>query len=239
MRPSLYGADLAHVHVDGYGFHWERASPAVLKRLREGGVRTGTVVDLGCGGGQWLARLQAKGYTAVGVDASAAMIRAARKAAPNAKLIRGSFADVKLPLCDAVTSLGESLNYLSGAREFRRTLQHVHTALRPGGLFIFDVRTPPTEKVATRVAARTGDDWACIAVIDELPTTQRLTRHITTFRRVGRYYRRSEEVHVLRLYPEAQIRGWLCELGFRLRTFPNYGRYKVMPRQLVIIAQKC
>lgn len=57
MRPSLYGADLAHVHVDGYGFHWERASPAVLKWLRESGVRKGTIVDLGCGGGQWLARL--------------------------------------------------------------------------------------------------------------------------------------------------------------------------------------
>jgi len=239
MRPSLYGADLAHVHIDGYGFHWERAAPTVLKWLREGGVRKGTVVDLGCGGGQWLARLQAKGYTAVGVDASAAMIRAAKKRAPGAKLIRGSFADVKLPPCDAVTSLGEPLNYLPGAREFRRTLKQVQTALRPGGLFIFDVRTPPTEKVATRAAGKTGNDWACIAVIDESPTTQRLTRRITTFRRVGRNYRRSEEVHVLRLYTEAQIRDWLCDLGFRVRTFPNYGRYKLTPRQLVFVAQKC
>lgn len=167
------------------------------------------------------------------------MIRAAKTCAPGAKLICGSFADVGLPSCDAVTSLGEPLNYLPGLREFRRTLNRVHTALRPWGLFIFDVRTPPTEKVATRVAAKTGDDWACIAVIDESPTTQQLTRRITTFRRGQRNYRRSEEVHVLKLYSETQIGDWLCKFGFRFRTFPNYGRYRLMPRQVVFVAQKC
>ena len=149
------------------------------------------MIDLGCGGGQWLARLAAEGYVPVGVDASQAMLRTARSIAPTATLIHGSFAEVSLPPCDAVTSLGEPLNYLSGARSFKRTLKNVYRSLRPGGLFIFDVREPPQKPVETRVSARVGEDWACVSVIDEDPADHRLVRRITTFRRHGRAYRRA------------------------------------------------
>ena len=80
----LYEPDLARIHVDGYGFHWEGAAPAVLQWLRDAGIFAGTVVDLGCGGGHWLARLAEAGYETVGVDVSPAMLRLARSRAPAA-----------------------------------------------------------------------------------------------------------------------------------------------------------
>ena len=89
----LYESDLAQIHLEGYGSHWEAAAPAVLDWLRGAGIRSGTVCDLGCGGGQWLARLADEGYTPIGVDVSSAMIRAAQKLVPSARLIRGSFAE--------------------------------------------------------------------------------------------------------------------------------------------------
>jgi hypothetical protein len=49
---DIYQEDLAKIHIDGYGFHWEGAANAVLRYLRDNGVHEGTVVDLGCGGGQ-------------------------------------------------------------------------------------------------------------------------------------------------------------------------------------------
>ena len=48
----LYNPDLAHIHIAGYDFHWKGAAPAVLHWLRQAKITSGTVVDLGCGGGQ-------------------------------------------------------------------------------------------------------------------------------------------------------------------------------------------
>lgn len=249
----LYQPDLARIHIEGYAFHWESASPAILQWLAATDIRTGTIVDLGCGGGQWLAQLAEKGYSPVGVDISPTMIRAARKLVPGAKLICDSFADAKLPPCDAATSLGEPLNYLPNRTQFRRALRNVARALRPGGLFIFDLRVPATKPVPPRVVARTGDDWACISCIEEVPTkpsplgrvpgegaspTGRITRHITTFRRHGRGYRRHEEVHRLLLYAKSDISAWLKSLDFHTRTARGYGEYLLGTRQVVFIAQK-
>jgi SAM-dependent methyltransferase len=233
---DLYQADLARIHIDGYGFHWQSAAPALEQWLRGAGIRSGTVVDLGCGGGQWLARLAALGYTPTGVDVSKAMIRSARQRVPAAELHCGSFATIKLPPCDAVTALGEPLNYLPSAASVRRTLRNVYRALRPGGLFVFDVRTPSTKSVEPRTVARVGDDWACIASIEE--DGARLTRHITTFRQSGRSFRRGNETHVLGLYPQTEIAGWLRDLGFRVRTKRSYGDYRLAPRQVAFVAQK-
>jgi SAM-dependent methyltransferase len=238
MALQLYGDDLAAIHNAGYGFHWQGAAPAILQWLREAGIVRGAVVDLGCGGGQWLARLAEEGYQPVGVDGSRAMLRTARKNAPSVKLIHGSFAEVDLPSCDAVTSLGEPLNYLGGAQSFKQTLNNVHRSLRPGGLFIFDVREPPQAPVETRIAAKVGEDWACVSIIDEDPSDQRLVRRITTFCRHGRAYRRAEEVHELKLYPKEEVRRWLNDLGFRVRTFRRYGVYRLTPRQVVFVARR-
>jgi SAM-dependent methyltransferase len=235
---QLYGDDLADIHNVGYGFHWRSAAPQVLEWLRRAGIASGTVVDLGCGGGQWLARLAEEGYDGVGVDSSPAMLRTAKKNAPDAEFILGSFEEVDLSPCDAVTSLGEPLNYLASARGFQRALKSAHAALRPRGLFIFDVREPSTAPVEPRVATRVGLDWACISVIEESMATQRLVRHITAFRRRGAAYRRTDERHELQLYSKETISGWLRKLGFHVRTYRRYGNYALSPRQLVFVARK-
>ncbi len=233
----LYAPDLAHIHIAGYDFHWKGAAPAVLHWLRQAKITSGTVVDLGCGGGQWLQHLTVQGYDPVGIDASAAMIKASRKLVPQAKLIHGSFADVEIPPCDAVTSLGEPLNYLNSLPAFKRTLKNAYRALRPGGLFVFDVRVPPSKPVETRIATRTGDDWACISVIDE-DSSGRLVRRITSFTKTGASYRRSEELHELQLFPQAEMQSWLTTLGFRVRTARAYGSYRLAPRHIIFLARK-
>ena len=97
---------------------------------------------------------------------------------------------------------------------------------------------PATKPVAPRITARTGNDWACISRIEEDPAG-RLTRHITTFRRHGRGYRRSEETHRLQLHSQATITTWLDALGFHTRTRRSYGEYRLTPRQRIFIARRC
>ena len=54
----------------------------MLAILRREGVRTGLVVDLGCGGGHWAGALGQEGYDVLGVDLSPAQIKLARARAP-------------------------------------------------------------------------------------------------------------------------------------------------------------
>ena len=240
ITPSadIYQEDLAQIHIDGYGFHWEGAASAVLRFLRESGVKTGTVVDLGCGGGQWLERLSREGYSTCGVDRSASMIKAAKTRVPQGKFILGSFAEVRLPDCDAVTSLGEPINYLEGQQSIRRVFRNVFQALRPGGVFIFDAREPAAQPVDPRVHALLGESWACFARIEEDGAKNSLIRHITTFAKVGANYRRRHELHRLKLYSKHEMIRWLREAGFRVRTYRRYGEYCLAERQSAYVARK-
>ena len=235
---ELYRADLAQVHVEGYSFHWERAAPTLLGWLREMKLSSDAlVVDLGCGGGQWLARLDREGYRTCGVDLSPAMLRLAEANAPRAQLLCGSFDEIALPRCDAITCLGEPLNYLNSGPRTKRTIKRVYSALKPGGLFVFDARVPPERPQPTIDSVRSGDDWFCYARIEEDP--ERLVRYITTFRRKSEgNYRREKEIHRLKLFSKAHLLDWLAAAGFRVRARRGYGGYLLGKRQVAFVCRK-
>src|SRR5277367_5975285 len=106
-----YGPDLAYIHDAGFTDYARNAAPGLLGMLRRNKVTGGLVVDLGCGSGRWARRLNDEGYRVLGVDQSSAMIRMARRFARQSKFKVASLLDVRLPACDAVTSIGECLNY--------------------------------------------------------------------------------------------------------------------------------
>jgi SAM-dependent methyltransferase len=237
-----YREDLAYIHDTGFGFFADGAAPGLLALLRRCSVTRGLVVDLGCGSGLWARELVRAGYEVLGVDYSAAMIALARKKVPQASFVQASYLKVRLPPCDAVTSVGECLNFQfdrHGEGELAALFGRVHAALRPGGVFVFDVvepgRYPPG--IPTRVY-RTGDDWATLVEIEEDDERQVLTRHITSFRRVGKLYRRSEEVHRLRLFRAAALAEELARAGFRVRTLRGYGDFRLRRAQAVLLARK-
>jgi SAM-dependent methyltransferase len=239
LHLPLYKEDLAHIHVEGYGFHWASAAEPILEWLRQFRIVSGTIIDLGCGGGQWLSRLTTEGYESIGIDVSESMIRMAKQNAPSSRFICGSFADVTLPACSAVTAMGEPLNYLASGAAIRRTMRNVFTAMDCGGVFIFDLRGASTEPIVARDHFKITEDWFCHARVEEDGRKNHLTRHITTFRRMkGETYRRDEEVHRLKIFPHSEVLRWLREIGFLVRTQRSYGSYKLGPRQLVFICRK-
>jgi SAM-dependent methyltransferase len=233
-----YGTDLAYVHDVGFGGFARDGGRWILAQLRRRGIRGGRVVDLGCGSGIWAAMLCRAGYDVLGVDVSPAMLALARRRAPRATFRRGSLLDVRLPPCDAVTSLGECLSFArAGTRALPALFRRVHRALRPGGLFVFDVATrgrgagPP-------VRWHAGDGWVVIArVVEDAPRCV-LTREITTFRRVGRAWRRSDETHRLRLYRRRDVLRALATSGFRARALGGYGRRHLPRGWRAFVAEK-
>lgn len=100
-----------------------------------GGAARERILDLGCGDGQLTARLAAGGVDVRGVDASAAMVAAARA--------RGITADEasaeNLPYADAAFDAVFSNAALHWVRDQDGMMAHVHRVLKPGGRFVAEM----------------------------------------------------------------------------------------------------
>ena len=239
---EAYRDDLAHVHDAGFGGLGRAAAWHLLGELRRRRVETGTVADLGCGSGIFAGELAAAGFDLVGFDLSEAMVALARRRVPAARFEVASARSAKLPPSVAVAAVGEVFNYLfdrGAARALPRLFARVYAALAPGGLFLFDVAGPGN--VAGRGPRRVhaeGEGWAVLATVEEDRRRRRLTRHITTFRRAGKGYRRDHEVHSLALFPRAEVAAWLRAAGFRVRRLSGYGPTRFPPGLAGFLARK-
>ena len=238
---NAYNHDLAYIHHTGFGDFARNSAIGLLEILGQAGITSGLVIDLGCGSGIWAAELSRAGYDVLGIDISPAMIQIARKRVPKAEFQIGSLLKAKLPKCVAVTSLGECFNYLfdknNSISALRRLFNRVYTSLKPGGLLIFDVAEPGRGKGPPQ-KHKEGDDWAVLVEVDEDSATNRLTRRITSFRRVGNLYTRDEEVHRLQLYGRSEVAKELRDVGFKVRTLSAYGTQPMIEGCVGFVARK-
>jgi SAM-dependent methyltransferase len=232
-----YPEDLAHIHASGFGELAAIAGPAIVGMLRDAGIDGGLVLDLGCGNGITSRALGEAGSDVLGIDASEPFLRRARREAPGARFRQGSFLDEPLPECSAVIAVGEVFAYTQ--RSLGPVFRRVHRALRPGGLFVFDL--PGLDRVPGGGPLRTwrqGNDWAILVETTADPRRRLLTRRMTTFRRTDRGWRRGEETHLQRLHPPPEIAARLRRLGFRVRLRRGYTGERFAPGHYVVVARK-
>ena len=238
-----YGDDLAYIHNDAFSNYGKDATPELLRILKRNGIAGGRVVDLGCGSGRWARALNQSGYEVVGVDQSPAFIRLARKMAPKSIFVLGSLWRLKLPCCDAVTAIGECLNYRfdhkARKQEVVRLFARVYRALRPGGVFIFDLAGPARiPEDSPRRTSFQGKDWLILVEAAGDRRRNVLARRIISFRKTGTLYRRSEEIHRLHLYIPSEIVKVLRRAGFRVELFSAFGKFRLPPGITAFVARK-
>lgn len=189
----------------------------------------------------WARRLTDAAYRVLGIDLSPHMIKLACKRVPEGSFRTGSFLDFDFPDCVAITALGECFNYTFDRRNSRSSLSRLFRrafrALRQGGLLIFDVAEPGRARGSSRCFWE-GPDWACLVEYVQDKPRHLLTRQITTFRKVGRLYRRAEETHVQQLYRASQLASDLRKIGFLVRTIRGYGDLRFSRAHAGMIARK-
>ncbi|HYU35288.1 MAG TPA: methyltransferase domain-containing protein [Thermoanaerobaculia bacterium] len=235
-----YEEDLAYIQHVGFSTFAREASPWVVSRLRSAGIKKGTIVELGCGGGVLLAALIAAGYETLGIDASAPILAIAKATAPAADLKQASLYDAPLPRCAAVIAMGEGLNYVTETDALPQTsglFARIASALDANGLFLFDVITRGRDTNRSYRSWAAGPDWACLVEVAPEPDGCHLRRAITTFRSVeGSSYRRGHEEHRVYLFSRAELLSQLQEAGFRVRTARAYGKVPLAPGRSLFIA---
>jgi SAM-dependent methyltransferase len=238
---DAYREDLAYIHDAGFGHVAEAAGPVVLSALSRRGLVGGTVIDLGCG---ILSHAVATaGYDVFGIDIAPAMVALARRRVPRGRFVVDSLLTAELPPAVAVAAVGEGINYLfdrgNTQKSLARLFRRIHKSLVPQGIFLLDVAQPG--RVAGAGVSRSyfeGTDWAVLVQHEEDRTQHRLTRTITTFRRIGTLYRRDQEVHCQRLLVGTELASQLRGMGFRVRLVRSYGSLRLGRGHIGLLASK-
>jgi SAM-dependent methyltransferase len=233
---NAYRDDLAFIHDAGFGDMSRDAAKTLLKLLGRRHFASARIVDLGCGAGVLASAMCDAGYDVLGYDISPAMVRRARKRAPEADLRCAPLLSVRLPRCAAVCAIGEVFNYLFDQRtnqqQLNKMFARIYQALEPGGWLLFDVALVGRVPGGVRRSFVEGDGWTCLVESVEDRASRMLERRITSFRKLGRHFRRSEEVHRLRLFRRDELQAMLRTAGFRVRTVKGWGATK-LPRGYV------
>jgi SAM-dependent methyltransferase len=224
-----YGEDLAAIHAAGFTALACAAAAELLPRL----APRSRIVELGCGDGTTARLLGDAGHAVHAIDSSPALVELARRNAPGATVAVGSFGDAEIPTpCDAVIAIGEVLGYRSAdTGTLDAIIARVRAALRPGGLLMFDLAGPGRERSRPRRGWTEGDGWAVL--IEAAADEDELQRRIVTFRVAGNgRFRRSEELHRLRLHAPSEVLRTLRAAGFSARTLPRGYDGTPLPRGL-------
>lgn len=97
-------------------------------------------LDLACGTGQHLNLMQQKGFTVTGLDNSQHMLDATALRCPSAALMLCDLASFEVDAgFDLISCFLYSIHYSHPVAALKETLQRAFRALKPGGVFIFDM----------------------------------------------------------------------------------------------------
>ena len=200
---------------------YRRRAAFLERRLKKSAIPVRTVLDLACGTGTLACLLAQKGYEVLATDGSEEMLTQA--AAKAAELDRPPFflhqAMPRLRLAqpvDAVVSTLDSLNYLVRERDLRETFRRVRRALKPGGLFLFDVNTPyKLRRMDGQIYMDETEEACCVWRTFFSEKRQICVYQVDLFRlRSDGAWERSFEEHRERAWTEEALRRYLAEAGF-------------------------
>ena len=186
-----------------------------------------TVVDLGCGTGTLTIALAEAGLKVYGLDNSPDMLAVAEaKVKERADAGRGEMVFLEQDMrdwtltesVDAVYSFCDSLNYLPGLSDLGSTFASVFRALRPNGLFLFDMLSENQYEWYGKEQPFVLDEddvayiWHCDYDKDEGLIEHDLT--IFFSEDGGKTFRRFDECHVQRAYAPSIVVRELERAGF-------------------------
>ena len=192
------------------------------------------MAELGCGTGSLTLLLAQRGYAVTAVDLSPDMLALAEQKCRGlgVRFLCQDMSRLALPgEADAVVSCLDSVNYVTRPAALRRTFARVYRALAPGGLFLFDVKTPSALEGADGQTYLDEDDglFGLFGFIGYNPNSKLFEGMLDYYprRRVCSYgldlflrqedgsWSRDGEYHEEYAYTMKELRGFLQDAGFQ------------------------
>ncbi len=206
-------------------FSQNLAESVLLEYLESLGFHPTRLLDVACGEGSFAVAMAKQGFQVTGIDQSQRMIDLACVRAREAEAAVDFFvADMRdLPYkndFDLITCFFDSMNYLLTIRDLQEAIQCAFDALKPGGLYIYDMNTIyglavdwMREKTYIQNEA---DDFIEIHRQEFDYENLVATMEITIFKQKGDLWERIDETHRERGYPIADLQFLMQEAGFEI-----------------------
>jgi len=195
----------------------------VEELMARAGILPGaSVLDLACGTGTMACLMAERGYRVRGLDLSPAMLQEARRKAirsgDTVEWQPGDMRDFTLPTAvDAVICLFDSMNHLTDEDQLLRCFSCVRRALRPGGLFLFDLNTIYTLSQVWGNSTKFREDQSLYSIWRNQyePCSRTCRLSLTVFVSENGLYRKLHEVHRERGYELDAVTELLRQAGFK------------------------
>lgn len=145
IRSSSFSYSFFADHYDSYMAHvnYDAWIANLITWHKQYGLSQGKkALELACGTANISSRMMVKGYTMDACDISAQMLINAAKKQVKPRLWQASLCDpIPGDDYDLIFCLFDSINYLCSSAEIQACFKAVSKALKPGGIFIFDIST--------------------------------------------------------------------------------------------------
>lgn len=185
------------------------------------------VVELACGTGSLTKILAQRGYDVTAIDLSSDMLTVAAQKCqdyPVQFLCQDMSRLTLLEPADAVICCLDSVNYVTRPTALKRTFQRVFRYLKPGGLFLFDAKTPlALEQADDQIYLDETEDVFCVWR-GEYDAARRICGYgIDLFqRRENGTWDRECEYHEEYAYTPDELEEYLHAAGFsNIRRYGN------------------
>lgn len=198
----IYDDYMAHVDYSlwvGAIYKWQK---------RYGGSKASRILEIACGTANISGLMVFDGYQVDACDASWQMLCEAEAKLFKPRLFLRSMTEPLPELdYDLILCLFDSINYLQQKSEIRTLLQYVAKALRPGGIFIFDISTlyNSLENFADNINFSRDASGYLVhhAEYEEFSKLQK--SNLYHFRKTGQGFELETERHVQRVYRSYEI----------------------------------
>lgn len=230
---------------------YEEWSDYVHQLLREYGVESGIILDLGCGTGSITERLAGKGYDMIGIDYSEEMLNIAMEKPSQSEydilyLLQDMREFELYGTVNGVVSICDSMNYIVDEEDLLEVFRLVNNYLDPGGIFIFDLNTiyKYKELLGEQTIAENRDEcsfiWENYYDEEEFINEYELTLFMRD--KDSELYEKFQEVHYQRAYELESVIGLLEQAGLEFLTI-----YEAMSKEaptdecerVYVIAREC
>lgn len=202
---------------------YEQAADRLDKLFQKNKKPVHLVLDLACGTGTMTRLLSQRGYELISADASHEMLAVAREKCRDLPVppvfIGQSMEELDLyGTIDAAVCTLDSINYLTDLRQLRRAVSLVSLFLEPGGLFVFDVKSPAAfAALAGTVSCQEEPEFDSIWQYGYDPRSRLACHTVTFYIREGERYRKEQEEHFQRAWSIPQLEDVVQRAGLKLK----------------------
>ena len=224
--PEIYG-EFAEVYVRGSYPQFSSTLAQVLPQtLEKYNLTPSRILDVACGEGSFAVAMAQRGYQVTGIDQSPRMLALAAAKAASATV---ELTLLKLDMralqfneeFELATCWYDSLNYLLTTNDLLKTFCGVKRALKPNGLFMFDMNTIQGLAVFWQRKAcyvqHESEELLELHRHEGYDFENSISRlHITGFLKRGESWTRFDEIHDERGYAIKTIGKCLRKAGFKI-----------------------